>query len=76
MFGSDVIPATNSTLKYNVSYYVGNISSGSKTVDVPMVTINLPGVDSDVSVTVLAFNVFGFGEESNASDVISKLNTL
>ena len=59
---------------YNVSYYGEDITSGSVHVDVPMVTIDLPAVDSDVSVTVTTMNVFGSGPTSNvAMDEISKL---
>ena len=39
-----------------------------------MATIDLPAVDSDVSVTVTAMNVFGSGSISNVSmDKISEL---
>ena len=53
-------------ISYNVYYFGDNITNGSiPDIDVPMTTIDLPAVDSDVNVFVTAMNVFGSGPASN-----------
>ena len=71
MYDSNVVAAP---ISYIVYYFGENITNGSVTVDLTRATIELPAVDSDVNVFVIAMNVFGAAEASNVSvDVISEL---
>ena len=54
-------------MSYIVNYYGENFTNGSVNVAVTRAAIDLPAVDSDVNVFVIAMNVFGSGPSSNIS---------
>ena len=69
--------AVAAPISYTTNYSGENITNGSiPDINVPMTTIDLPAVDSDVNVFVTAMNVFGSGPSSNiVLDEISELHT-
>jgi len=61
-------------ISYLINYSGDNITDGTITTNNSSINITLPAVNSDVSVTVTAMNVFGIGPVSESvDDVISKL---